>query len=162
MRRSYRALIIVAALALIAGALSPWLTFGPLADALLSWGAHIAYTSRASVVIVRLLLGAVTLVLSALVTGALTYALVLAAWTRQRSWVIALAVFGALAVLSPLVIYVPLFFGANISTGYIAYIKLYPYSELLTQAAPAVIACVLALVFAVRGWRRADEVASAA
>jgi hypothetical protein len=159
MRAAYRALIIVAALALLASAFTPWLTVGPLVEALLRQSEQTAYASRWSLLMWRLALGAVTLPLNALVTGALTYALVLAAWTGRCGWLLALAVFGALAVLSPLVIYAPLLFGENSANGYVA---LYPYSALVAQASPGVIACALALVFAFIGIRRTAVVAAVA
>jgi hypothetical protein len=148
----YRALAIVAALAVVAAALAPLLTQG-------LWEVVVVrvfgFGGSAKTLLARG--GALSLTFGALVTGAMTFAVVVAAQTGRKGWLAALFIAGALAVYAPIIFYFPFVYAnarANASEFWYPYNAV--YGALLIEAAAPVIAAILALVFALTGLRRAE------
>ncbi len=150
MRRTYRALTIVAALAIVAGALTPILTQG-------LWRVLVfrIFGFETGAVSMLIIGQALSVTFLALVTSAMTFAVVVAAQTRRMGWLAALVMGGALAIYAPIVWYFPIVFSSErANTAAFGYPYSAYYSVLLIEATPLVIAAVLALVFALTGMRQ--------
>jgi hypothetical protein len=151
MRRTYGALAIVAAVAIVVNALAPAFSLALQSGFLVRSFAVNLDGIRTAVNLGSLLMQMALLIATALTASTATFAVVVAAQTGRRAWMAPLAALGALAVFGPVLPYAlaPMF---NVW----AIIDPFDVFQMsVAQAALPVTAAALALVFALTGMRQA-------
>jgi hypothetical protein len=157
MRRTYRTLAIIAGLALVASTVYPLFLQGKITDLIFNYlvGNLRVKISIPIIVLMRLISNALALTSASLVIVALTLAATVAAWQRRKGWLITFISTGLLSIYWSSVLYIPFY---NLFPGKASIYQFVWFQNALfwLPAVMPVIATSLALVFALRGARRAE------